>query len=106
VPAMNPGFDTTPEINKVTLVSASHRNGPRGPGDLPIGKHSFAHHNLNRQVRTAALVDQDAIGCQGKVIWKGRARRWQPLTDEEEERLAQDGRAVAEEWGAHVGAVE
>jgi hypothetical protein len=34
------------------------------------------------------------------------ARTWEPLTGEEEERLEEEGRAVAADWGAHFGAVE
>lgn len=37
------------------------------------------------------------------IAW---ARGWEPLTVEEEERLAQEGRTIASEWGAHFGAVE
>jgi predicted aldo/keto reductase-like oxidoreductase len=37
------------------------------------------------------------------VAW---ARTWEPLTPEEEERLAEEGRTVAAEWGPHFGAVE
>jgi uncharacterized protein len=34
------------------------------------------------------------------------ARSWEPLTAEEQDRLAEEGRAVAGEWGPHFGAVE
>lgn len=34
------------------------------------------------------------------------ARSWEPLTADEEQRLAEEGRAVAAEWGPHFGAVE
>jgi hypothetical protein len=34
------------------------------------------------------------------------ARRWEPLTGEEEERLEGEGRTLAAEWGPHYGAVE
>lgn len=37
------------------------------------------------------------------ILW---ARTWEPLTAEEEERLAAEGRALAAEWGPHFGAVE
>jgi len=36
----------------------------------------------------------------------GWAARWEPLTPEEEARLAAEGRAVAAEWGPHFGDVE
>lgn len=34
------------------------------------------------------------------------ARGWEPLTGEEEARLADEGQTVAAEWGPHLGAVE
>jgi predicted aldo/keto reductase-like oxidoreductase len=34
------------------------------------------------------------------------ARSWEPLTGEDQTRLAEEGRAVAQEWGPHFGAVE
>jgi predicted aldo/keto reductase-like oxidoreductase len=37
------------------------------------------------------------------IAW---TQRWEPLTTEEHERLAADGRGVAETWGPHFGAVE
>jgi predicted aldo/keto reductase-like oxidoreductase len=37
------------------------------------------------------------------IAW---AQAWQPLTGEEQERLAEEGRGIAAEWGPHFGAVE
>jgi predicted aldo/keto reductase-like oxidoreductase len=37
------------------------------------------------------------------IAW---AQSWEPLTGEEQERLNEEGRTVATEWGPHFGAVE
>lgn len=54
-------------------------------------------------VAVAVIGAYTVTEVEQNVAW---ARRWEPLTREEEERLAEEGRAVAAEWGPHFGAVE
>ena len=67
-----------------------------------------SHHQAFRYALGLAGVAVAVIGMysldelERNVAW---ARSWEPLTGEEEERLAVEGQAVAAEWGPHFGDV-
>jgi aryl-alcohol dehydrogenase-like predicted oxidoreductase len=54
-------------------------------------------------VAVAVIGAYTVAELEQNIAW---ARGWEPLTGEEAERLAAEGRAVAAEWGAHFGDVE
>jgi predicted aldo/keto reductase-like oxidoreductase len=52
-------------------------------------------------VAVIGMYTLDELECN--LAW---ARSWEPLTAEEQSRLAEEGRAIAGEWGPHFGVVE
>jgi predicted aldo/keto reductase-like oxidoreductase len=66
------------------------------------------HHQAFRYVLGLPGVAIAVIGMytleelERNIAW---AQSWQPLTGEEQERLAEEGRAIASEWGPHFGTV-
>jgi predicted aldo/keto reductase-like oxidoreductase len=54
-------------------------------------------------VAIAVIGAYTVAELEQNIAW---ARTWEPLTGEENDRLAEEGRAVAAEWGPHFGAVE
>jgi predicted aldo/keto reductase-like oxidoreductase len=86
--------------------------GARGM-DYPTARHSALgerdHRRAFRYVLGLPGVAVAVIGVytvaelEQNITW---ARAWEPLTREEEERLSDEGRAVAAEWGPHFGEVE
>jgi predicted aldo/keto reductase-like oxidoreductase len=59
---------------------------------------------LGLRAASLAVIGMNSVAeVEQNLAW---AREWQPLTDEEEARLEEQGRALAAEWGPHFGDVE
>lgn len=79
------------EVNRVSaLGERNHHTAFRYALGLP-------------QVAVAVIGMYTLAELEQNIAW---ARHWEPLTGEEAERLAAEGRAVAGEWGPHFGEVE
>jgi predicted aldo/keto reductase-like oxidoreductase len=59
---------------------------------------------LGLRAASLVVIGMNSVAeVEQNLAW---AREWQPLTDEEEARLEEQGRALAAEWGPHFGDVE
>ena len=89
----------------IGLVAMKVYGGQRGQGCAMPKEHvpmAFRYALSLPNVATAVIGMQTKAELQQNLAW---ARAFKPLTDEERAKLEKIGREIAQQWGAHFGAV-